>query len=45
MDFDQELVSTKNPIMLPMAMKHIWGKMYEPLVYDQWPDNPHFGRK
>jgi hypothetical protein len=25
-----------------MARKHIWGEVYEPLVDDQWPHNPHF---
>jgi hypothetical protein len=25
-----------------MAMKHMWGQVYEPLVIDQWPHNPHF---
>jgi hypothetical protein len=20
----------------------MWGEVYEPLVYDQWPHNPHF---
>jgi hypothetical protein len=25
--------------------KHMWGEVYEPLVDDQWPDNPHFCRK
>jgi hypothetical protein len=25
-----------------MAMKHMWGEVYEPLVDDQWPHNPHF---
>jgi hypothetical protein len=24
-----------------MARKHIWGEVYEPLVDDQWPHNPH----
>jgi hypothetical protein len=23
-----------------MTMKHMWGEVYEPLVYDQWPHNP-----
>jgi hypothetical protein len=22
--------------------KHMWGEVYEPLVDDQWPHNPHF---
>jgi hypothetical protein len=25
--------------------KHMWGEVYEPLVNDQWPHNPHFSRK
>src|SRR5688572_23353903 len=25
-----------------MARKHMWGEVYEPLVDDQWPHNPHF---
>src|SRR5688572_6980365 len=25
-----------------MARKHMWGEVYEPLVDDQWPQNPHF---
>jgi hypothetical protein len=25
-----------------MAKKHLWGQVYEPLVNDQWPHNPHF---
>jgi hypothetical protein len=25
-----------------MASKHMWGELYEPLVDDQWPHNPHF---
>jgi hypothetical protein len=25
-----------------MAMKHMWGEVYEPLVDDQWSHNPHF---
>jgi hypothetical protein len=25
-----------------MAIKHMWGEVYEPLVDDQWPHNPHF---
>jgi hypothetical protein len=24
-----------------MAMKHMWCEVYEPLVNDQWPHNPH----
>jgi hypothetical protein len=24
-----------------MARKPMWGKVYEPLVGDQWPHNPH----
>jgi hypothetical protein len=27
------------------ARKHMWGEVYEPLVDDQWPHNPHFCRK
>jgi hypothetical protein len=23
----------------------MWGEVYEPLVYDQWPHNPYFCRK
>jgi hypothetical protein len=26
-----------------MARKHMWGEVYEPLVDDQWPHNPHEG--
>jgi hypothetical protein len=25
-----------------MARKHMWGEVYEPMVDDQWPHNPHF---
>jgi hypothetical protein len=25
-----------------MAMKHMWGEVYEPLVDDKWPHNPIF---
>jgi hypothetical protein len=25
-----------------MARKHMWGEVYELLVDDQWPHNPHF---
>jgi hypothetical protein len=25
-----------------MARKHMWGEVYEPLVDDKWPHNPHF---
>jgi hypothetical protein len=25
-----------------MARKHMWGEVYEPLVDDQRPHNPHF---
>src|SRR6187455_14737 len=25
-----------------MARKHMWGEVYERLVDDQWPHNPHF---
>jgi hypothetical protein len=28
-----------------MAMKHMLGEVYEPLVDDQSPHNPHFYRK
>jgi hypothetical protein len=28
-----------------MARKHMWGEVYEPLVDDQWPHNPHFFMK
>jgi hypothetical protein len=28
-----------------MARKHMWGEVYEPLVDDQWPHNPHFCRE
>jgi hypothetical protein len=43
--FYQEMVSTRNPRMSSMERKHMWGEVYEPLVYDQWPHNPHFCRK
>jgi hypothetical protein len=43
--FYQEMVSTRNPRMWPMARKHMWGYVYEPLIDDQWPHNPHFCRK
>jgi hypothetical protein len=36
------MVSTRNPRFLSMAIKHMWGEVYEPLVNDQWPYNPHF---
>jgi hypothetical protein len=39
------MVSTRNPRMLSMARKHIWGEVYEPLVDDNRPHNPHFSRK
>jgi hypothetical protein len=25
-----------------MARKHMWGAVYEPLIDDKWPHNPHF---
>jgi hypothetical protein len=31
--------------MWSMARKHMWGEVYEPLVDDQLPHNPHFCRK
>jgi hypothetical protein len=34
--------TTKYPRMWPMARKHMWGEVNEPLVNDQWPHNPHF---
>jgi hypothetical protein len=37
--------STKHPRILSIARKHMWGEMYEPLVDDKWPHNPHFSRK
>jgi hypothetical protein len=43
--FYQEMVSTRNPRMLPVARKYMWGDVYKPLVDDQWPQNPHFCRK
>jgi hypothetical protein len=43
--FYQEMVSTRNPKMQSMASKHMWGEVYESLVDDQWPHNPHFCRK
>jgi hypothetical protein len=36
------MISTRNPRMWPTARKHMWGVVYEPLVDDQWPHNPHF---
>jgi hypothetical protein len=33
------MVSTRNP------SKYMWGEVYDPLVNDQWPHNPHFCRK
>jgi hypothetical protein len=39
------MVSTRNPRMWSMARKHMWCEMYEPLVNDLWPHNPHFCRK
>ena len=39
------MVSTRNPRMWSMAMKHMWGQVYEQLVDDQWPHNPHLCRK
>jgi hypothetical protein len=43
--FYQEMVPTKNPRMCSMARKHMWGEVYEPLVDDKWPHNPHFCQK
>jgi hypothetical protein len=40
--FDKELASTRNPKMWPMARKHMWGEVYDPLIHDGWPFNPHF---
>ena len=40
--FYQEMVSTRNPRMWSTTRKHMWGEVYEPLVDDQWPHNPHF---
>jgi hypothetical protein len=40
--FYQELVLSRNPRMGPLARKHMWGKVNEPLVDDQWPHNPYF---
>jgi hypothetical protein len=31
--------------MWSMARKHMWGEVYEPLVDDKLPHNPHFCRK
>jgi hypothetical protein len=31
--------------MSPTARKNMWGEVYEPMVDDQWPHNPHFCRK
>jgi hypothetical protein len=28
-----------------MARKHMWGEVYEALVDDKWPHNPHFFMK
>jgi hypothetical protein len=39
------MVSTKNQRILSIARKHMWGEMYEPLVDDKGPHNPHFSRK
>jgi hypothetical protein len=36
------MVSTRNPRMWSMTRKHMWGQVYESLVNDQWPHNPHF---
>jgi hypothetical protein len=36
------MASYRNRIMQPMARKHIWGEVYEPLVHDQWPQPPFF---
>ena len=43
--FDQEMVSTINPRMWSMGRKHMCSGVYDPLVEDQWPHNPHFCRK
>jgi hypothetical protein len=34
------MVSTKNPKMLSMARKHMWGEVYEPLVDDECHTTP-----
>jgi hypothetical protein len=36
------MVSTRNPRMLSMARKHMWGEVYEPLIDDQWQHKPIF---
>jgi hypothetical protein len=36
------MVSSQNRIMWPMARKHMWGEVYEPLVDDQRQHNPIF---
>jgi hypothetical protein len=39
------MVSTRKPRMWSMARKNMWGEVYELLIDDQWPNNPHFCRK
>jgi hypothetical protein len=39
------MVSTRNPRMWCMTRKLMWREVYDPLVDDQWPHNPHFCRK
>jgi hypothetical protein len=38
----QEMASTKNPRMWPMARKLMWGLVYEPVFDGQWLHNPFF---
>src|SRR5688572_15035824 len=39
------MVSTRNQRMLSMPRKHMWCYVYERLVNDKWPHNPHFYTK
>jgi hypothetical protein len=44
-NFWPKMVSTIIPRIWYMATKYMWGEVYEPLVDDQWPHNPHFCQK
>jgi hypothetical protein len=35
----------EGPQQWSIARKRMWSEVYEPLVDDQWPHNPHFCRK
>jgi hypothetical protein len=40
-NFWKEMVSARNPRMLPITRKHMWGEAYEPLIHDERPFNPY----